>query len=132
MPQPYAAQHSSLHGPSDQRPTAEQVIRDQNLVGELPGLNVLITGCTSGIGIETARALYLTGANIYITARDVGKGREVAAELSTDSCRPVKVRERILDGMSAPWPALAVAFPGIVICAAAMTKEAIVHLSAKK
>ena len=89
---PYASQHNSLHGPGDQRPTAEQIIQDKNLVHGLSGLNVLITGCTSGIGIETARALYLTGANIYITARNVGKGREVAAELSTDPSRPVKVR----------------------------------------
>jgi NAD(P)-dependent dehydrogenase (short-subunit alcohol dehydrogenase family) len=98
--QPYAAQHSSLHGPGDQRPTAEQVIRDQNLVGGLPGLNILITGCTSGIGIETARVLYLTGANIYITARNMDKGQEVAAELSTDASRPVKVIQMSLDSFA--------------------------------
>ena len=98
--QPYAAQHAALHGPGDQRPTAEQVIRDQNLVGALPGLNILITGCTSGIGIETARALYLTGANIFITARNTSKGNEVASQLSTDSSRPVKVIEMSLDSFA--------------------------------
>lgn len=94
---PYAEQHVHPHGPGDQRPTAEQVVRDQNLVDALPGHNILITGCTSGIGVETARALYLTGVNIYITARDMTKGSAVAAELSTDPLRPVKVIEMSLD-----------------------------------
>lgn len=95
--QPYASAHASPKGPGDARPTAIHVVHDQNLVNALPGLNVLITGCTSGIGVETARALYQTGANIYITARNMAKGQEVAAELSTDSSRPVKVVEMSLD-----------------------------------
>lgn len=98
--QPYARQHATPNGPGDQRPTAEQVIRDQNLVDVLPGLNILVTGVTSGIGIETARALYLTGANIYITARDMEKGNAVAAQLSTDPSRPVKVIQMSLDSFS--------------------------------
>ena len=98
--QPYAAQHSSLHGPSDARPTAEQVIRDQGLINALPGHSILITGCTSGIGIETARALYLTGANIYITARNMSRGRQVASELSTDPARPVQLIEMSLDSFA--------------------------------
>jgi NAD(P)-dependent dehydrogenase (short-subunit alcohol dehydrogenase family) len=92
---PYAQQHAALNGPGDQRPTAEQVVRDQN--NGLRGYNILITGCTSGIGVETARALYLTGANIWITARDIPKGEAVAKELSTDSTRPIKVIEMRLD-----------------------------------
>ena len=97
LTQPYASVHASPKGPGDARPTATQIIHDQDLLNKLPGLTVLITGCTSGIGIETARALYLTGANIYITARNVAKGNEVAAELSTDPSRPVKVIEMSLD-----------------------------------
>lgn len=98
--QPYADRHESPSGPGDARPTAEQVIRDQNLVGQLHGKNVFITGCTSGIGLETARALYLTGANVWITARDMTKGNEIAHELSTDSSRPVKVIEMSLDSFA--------------------------------
>src|ERR1700744_4461621 len=98
--QPYAEQHKSPQGPGDQRQTAEQIIREQDLVGALPGLNILITGCTSGIGIETARALYLTHANIWITARDMKKGKAVAEELSTDAARPVKVIEMSLDSFA--------------------------------
>ena len=94
---PYAEQHAVPNGPGDQRPTAEQVIHDQGLVGALASLNILVTGCTSGIGIEVARALYLTGANIYITARDMSKGKAVAADLSTDPASPVKVIEMSLD-----------------------------------
>lgn len=95
--QPYVHLHKSLNGPGDQRPTAMQVIEDQDLIDGLSGLNVLITGCTSGIGTETARALYLTGANIYITARDVEKGKTVAEQLSTDASRPVTVIKMSLD-----------------------------------
>ncbi len=97
---PYAEEHAALNGPGDQRPTAEQVINDQELAGGLKGVNVLITGCTSGIGIETARALYLTGANIWITARDTTKGNAIAAELSTDADRPVKVINMSLDSFA--------------------------------
>lgn len=90
-PRPYAERHKNLQGPQDARPTAEEIIHDQGLIGALPGHVILITGCTSGIGIETARALYLTGARIYITARNLDKGRQVASELSTDPLRPVQV-----------------------------------------
>ena len=97
---PYAEQHKSLQGPGDQRPTSEQVVRDQDLAGGLSGSNILITGCTSGIGIETARSLYLTGANIWITARDVAKGNGVVDGLSTDASRPIKVIEMSLDSFA--------------------------------
>lgn len=55
--QPYSDRHTNLQGPGDQRPTAEEVVKDQGLVDGLKGCTVFITGCTSGIGIETARAL---------------------------------------------------------------------------
>ncbi|KAF7672913.1 hypothetical protein GT037_008864 [Alternaria burnsii] len=31
--------------------------------------NILITGCLSGIDLETARALFETGATLFLTAR---------------------------------------------------------------
>jgi NAD(P)-dependent dehydrogenase (short-subunit alcohol dehydrogenase family) len=97
---PYEDEHLHLNGPGDQRPTAERVVRDQKLVGALSGKNMLITGCSSGIGVETARALYLTGASIWITARDMAKGNAVAKELSTEPSRPVKVIEMSLDSFA--------------------------------
>jgi NAD(P)-dependent dehydrogenase (short-subunit alcohol dehydrogenase family) len=41
----------------------------------------LITGCSSGIGIETARALKTTGARLFLTARDLSKGREALGDI---------------------------------------------------
>jgi NAD(P)-dependent dehydrogenase (short-subunit alcohol dehydrogenase family) len=42
---------------------------------------VLVTGATSGIGLETARELARLGARVIIGARDPGKGRAVAEEI---------------------------------------------------
>ena len=39
----------------------------------------LVTGASSGIGIETGRALAATGAKVFLTARDLKKG-EAACE----------------------------------------------------
>ena len=53
----YEAVHANPSGPGDARPTALDIIKDQDLTGKLKGKNVLITGATSGLGLETARAL---------------------------------------------------------------------------
>jgi len=91
--QPYADRHIHLNGPGDQRPTAVEIVQDLGLVDRLKDVNILITGCTSDVDIETARALYLTGANVWITARETTRGHAVAAELVTDPGRPVNVLE---------------------------------------
>ncbi|KAL5603997.1 hypothetical protein FOVSG1_006747 [Fusarium oxysporum f. sp. vasinfectum] len=77
----YASVHQNPNGPSDARPTASQIIDDYDLEGELSGKTVLITGCSSGIGVETARAIYRTGATLYLTARDVDKAKIELADL---------------------------------------------------
>ena len=43
---------------------------------------ILITGCSpgGGLGPETAKALRLTGADIYITNRNINTGQQVAEE----------------------------------------------------
>lgn len=56
--QPYAEVHKNTSGPGDARPTAMQIIKDTDAAGTLKGRTILITGCSSGIGVETARALY--------------------------------------------------------------------------
>jgi retinol dehydrogenase-12 len=47
--------------------------------GPMAGRTVLVTGATSGIGRETARALARLGACVVLGVRDAGRGREVAA-----------------------------------------------------
>lgn len=80
----YAESHrsSNLAGPGDARPTALQIIRDENLVGKLSDKVFLVTGVSSGIGIETLRALYVTGAHVYGTVRNAEKGQKVVDEIT--------------------------------------------------
>jgi len=72
---PYADAHRRPRGPNDPRPAALQIIKDENLTHALSDLVILITGYSSGLGVETARALASTGATLYLTARDFGKAR---------------------------------------------------------
>ncbi len=68
------------------------------MVGELSNKVILITGCSSGLGIETARALHATGAHLFITARDVKKGQDVVNDIVTsDSGVTAKVDVLKLD-----------------------------------
>ena len=86
---PYAEPHRNPQGPGDARPTAAQVVQDQNL--DWTGKVVLITGCSpGGLGPETAKAIHLTRADVFITSRSASKGREIADEILTDG-RPGKV-----------------------------------------
>lgn len=60
MASKYAAAHKNPQGPGDARPTALQIIQDEGLEGKLQDKTFLITGCSSGIGVETARAVAAT------------------------------------------------------------------------
>ncbi|GIK05223.1 hypothetical protein Aspvir_009327 [Aspergillus viridinutans] len=71
----YAEAHLNPAGPGDARPTALQIIKDEAVEGKLVGKVIVITGTSSGIGIETARALSLTGARLFLTARDLDKAK---------------------------------------------------------
>ncbi|KAJ5378885.1 hypothetical protein N7509_012004 [Penicillium cosmopolitanum] len=71
----YAEAHSNPAGPGDARPTARQIIKDEAVEGKLSGKVIVVTGTSSGIGIETARALSLTGARLLLTARDLNKAK---------------------------------------------------------
>lgn len=46
---------------------------------DLSGRQVVLTGASSGIGIETARALSMVGADLVLGVRDVAKGEEALA-----------------------------------------------------
>ncbi|KAF1824723.1 NAD(P)-binding protein [Dissoconium aciculare CBS 342.82] len=72
----YAEAHANPQGPGDARPTALQIIEDEGVGGKLSDKVIVITGTSSGIGIETVRALSATGARLFLTARNLAKAKE--------------------------------------------------------
>ncbi len=52
---------------------------------DLTGQTWLITGATSGVGLETARAASRAGARVILAVRDTERGRQVAAQLPGES-----------------------------------------------
>ena len=77
----YTAVHVKPQGPGDARPTASDIVKDEGLQGKLSDKVFLITGCSSGLGIETARALSATGAQLFLTVRDTGKGQSALSDI---------------------------------------------------
>lgn len=77
----YAAAHAQPNGPGDARPTALDIIEHEGMDGKLTGEVIVITGTSSGIGIETTRALATTGATLFLTARDVTKAQTALADM---------------------------------------------------
>ena len=59
------------------RPTADHVLADLDLTGQ----NVLVTGATTGIGLETARSLAARGATVFVGARSQPKADAAIATL---------------------------------------------------
>lgn len=57
---------------------------DVTLGLELGGKNFLLTGCNSGIGLETMRVLAKRGARVFAAARTEQKAREAAAGFDGD------------------------------------------------
>jgi hypothetical protein len=82
---PYLDRHQNLAGPGDERPTAIEVVKDLGLVGKLSDKTILITGCSAGLGVQAARALYLTGAKLYITVRNEQKGQKAIEAIMKDA-----------------------------------------------
>ena len=58
--------------------TAAEVIADVDLTGK----RAIVTGASSGIGQETARALAAAGAEVTVAVRDVAAGEKAAAEIA--------------------------------------------------
>lgn len=93
----YAAVHASTDGPGDARPTALQIVEDEGLTGQLTDKVFLVTGVSSGIGIETLRALYATGAHVIGTVRDMEKGKAVVQEIERDTPSKGKITLVLMD-----------------------------------
>jgi NAD(P)-dependent dehydrogenase (short-subunit alcohol dehydrogenase family) len=60
--------------------TAAEVVADTDLRGR----RAVVTGGSSGIGIETARALASAGAEVTLAVRDTAAGERVAAAIVSD------------------------------------------------
>ena len=72
--------------------TAADVIAGVDLTGK----TAIVTGASSGIGVETARALAAAGASVTIAVRDTATGDRVAAEIR-DSTGNANVTVSALD-----------------------------------
>ncbi|CAI4214196.1 unnamed protein product [Parascedosporium putredinis] len=104
----YAQLHANPSGPGDARPTALQIIQDENLLaGKLTGKIALVTGANVSIGLESARALHAAGMTVYLGARDPVKGEAArldilasSASSSTPSSAPVHVLQMELDSLA--------------------------------
>jgi NAD(P)-dependent dehydrogenase (short-subunit alcohol dehydrogenase family) len=77
--------------------TALEVIEGHDLKNR----DFIVTGASSGIGIETVRALAKAGARIVCAVRDVTKGEEVAKELRESTKNPnIEVEKLELDNLT--------------------------------
>ncbi|KAH8673276.1 short-chain dehydrogenase [Xylariales sp. PMI_506] len=86
-----AFEPQNVKGPGDGRPTAQQIIRDEGAEGRDEGKVMFLTGSSSGIGIETARALAATGATIFLGVRDLEKAARVHADILSPKVQLVKL-----------------------------------------
>lgn len=62
------------------RSTAEEVTEGLDLTGQI----ALVTGCTSGTGLESVRVLALRGAHVLATGRTIAKVETTTAGMSGD------------------------------------------------
>jgi NAD(P)-dependent dehydrogenase (short-subunit alcohol dehydrogenase family) len=69
------AMPTTTYGPTT---TAAEIVADVDLHGH----RVVVTGASSGIGVETARALASTGAEVTLAVRNIEAGRKVANEIA--------------------------------------------------
>jgi len=60
-------------------------------LGNQSGKHFLITGATSGIGLESARELIRAGALVTIAARDLKKAEQVVKELSSQRAKVLQL-----------------------------------------
>jgi NAD(P)-dependent dehydrogenase (short-subunit alcohol dehydrogenase family) len=64
--------------------TAQDVIDECGTNSKLKESHIMVTGATSGIGIDTGRALALAGAKVYLMGRSETKLKEVIGNINKD------------------------------------------------
>ncbi|CAF3961626.1 unnamed protein product, partial [Rotaria sp. Silwood1] len=64
--------------------TAEDIVRECGEDSNVKHSHILVTGATSGIGIETARVLALAGAKVYLMGRSETKLQEVLDNINKE------------------------------------------------
>lgn len=67
--------------------TTDDVLAGVDLIGK----NILVTGVSAGLGVETARALAAHGASVTGTARDLDKARRALAEAGAEGIALVEM-----------------------------------------
>ena len=70
------------------RTTAEQALRGASLAGK----TAIVTGASSGIGVETARVLAKAGAKVIMAVRSIPAAEEAAFRIRQETCAKVEVR----------------------------------------
>src|SRR3712207_6429208 len=64
--------------------TADEIVSGTYLTGR----RIIVTGGSSGIGIETARSLARTNADVTLAVRSIEAGEKVAAEIKEETGNP--------------------------------------------
>ncbi len=90
--------HEPISTPFTASSTAADVLQGVDLTG----LRAIVTGASSGIGVETARALTAAGADVTLAVRNTTAGDAVAEtiEKSTRAIRPKVLRLDLADRVS--------------------------------
>jgi NAD(P)-dependent dehydrogenase (short-subunit alcohol dehydrogenase family) len=87
--------HEPISTPFTASSTADEVLQGVDLTG----VRAIVTGASSGIGVETARALTAAGAEVTLAVRNTTAGNAVAEtiERSTGAIRPRVLRLDLAD-----------------------------------
>ena len=83
---------------ADYRTTAEDIIQRYHV--DLTGKTALITGCTSGIGVDTARALARANATLFISGRNAATLTTTRDQLNAElkqAGKPERVHSLLCD-----------------------------------
>jgi NAD(P)-dependent dehydrogenase (short-subunit alcohol dehydrogenase family) len=72
----------------DRTATAAEVAQNTNLAGRV----AIVTGASSGIGVETTRAFSQAGADVILAVRNVASGESVARQIAPEARGELEVR----------------------------------------